>query len=211
MPGLLAAAGAVTALVASALGATPQSEPTPVEAPTELRVNIEGVNGSGCPAGTTAVSVAPDRTSFTVTYSDYLAQVGLGADPADFRKNCQLNLSVDVPDGFTYAIFGLDYRGYAHLADGASGLQQATHYFQGSTNDVVVSREFEGPYDDDWQVSDDDLGALVWAPCGEQRNVNINTELRVDSGSSGGSAVSFLAMESTNVPAATFHLTWKRC
>src|SRR5690606_10032907 len=99
-------------------GGAPSLVPPP---PGQVTVDLVTVNGSGCPAGTTAVAVSPDNTAFTVTYSDYLAQVGLGARPIDARKNCQLSVVVHVPQGLTYAVAQADYRGYAYLEPGASG------------------------------------------------------------------------------------------
>src|SRR6188474_114001 len=96
-------------------------------------IDVVTVNGSGCPAGTAAVAVSPDNTAFTVTYSTYLAQVGVGATPIDMRKNCQLNIVVHVPQGFTYAIAQADYRGFAHLASGATAIERANYYFQGTS------------------------------------------------------------------------------
>ncbi len=62
--------------------------PTPPP-PDRIVIDVVTVNGSGCPAGTAAIAVSPDNQAFTVTYSDYLAQVGVGSKPTDFRKNCQ--------------------------------------------------------------------------------------------------------------------------
>ncbi|MYY10946.1 DUF4360 domain-containing protein [Streptomyces sp. SID4919] len=81
-------------------------------------IEVATVNGSGCPTGTAAIAVSPDSTAFTVTYSDYLAKAGGPSLPTDFRKNCQLNLIVHVPNGFTYAVMGVDYRGSASLERG---------------------------------------------------------------------------------------------
>ncbi|MDT0345762.1 DUF4360 domain-containing protein [Streptomyces litchfieldiae] len=212
MSGILVAGGAIAALFASTVSAG--SAPAAAEAPPEgVRVGIETVNGSGCPAGTVGVSLSPDRGSFTVNYSEYLARVGAGADPTGFRKNCQLVLNIGSPAGWTYAVSGLDHSGYAHLERGATGEQNSAYYFQGSSGTTSVSHDFTGPYDDEWQTSDSaSMGELVWAPCGEQRFLNVNTELRVDAGSSDAEhSVSFLAMRSTDVPATTYHLTWKRC
>jgi hypothetical protein len=171
------------------------------------------VNGSGCPQGTTAVAVSEDNTAFTVTYSAYLAQVGGNSDPTAFRKNCQLNLVVHVPQGFTYAIASADYRGFASLQPGASGAQKASYYFQGSSNTASKNHPFSGPYDDNWQANDTtDIAQLVWAPCGVQRNFNINTELRVSAGTSAPGAVSFMTMDSTDGDISTvYHMAWEHC
>ncbi|WP_329350993.1 DUF4360 domain-containing protein [Streptomyces sp. NBC_01261] len=214
MPGGLLLSGAVAALLTTALPTQHSSSPVfDNPPPDKIVINVATVNGSGCPQGTTAVAVSEDNTAFTVTYSAYLAQVGGNSDPTAFRKNCQLNLVVHVPQGFTYAIASADYRGFASLQRGASGAQKASYYFQGSSNTASKNHPFNGPYDDNWQANDTtDVAQLVWAPCGVQRNFNINTELRVSAGSSSASAVSFMTMDSTDGDISTvYHMAWEHC
>ncbi|WP_408610577.1 DUF4360 domain-containing protein [Lentzea terrae] len=45
-----------------------RAQPTPAAAPPgKVTIDVVTVNGSGCPAGTTAVATAADNTAFTVT------------------------------------------------------------------------------------------------------------------------------------------------
>ncbi|MCX5208024.1 DUF4360 domain-containing protein [Kitasatospora sp. NBC_00240] len=214
---MLATGGAAAALLGSSftgLDTGAGSGWTTPPPPDKIVIDVATVNGSGCPAGTAAIAVSPDSTAFTVTYSDYMAQVGLGSKPTDFRKNCQLNLRVHVPQGFTYAIASADYRGYAHLEKGAVGIQQANYYFQGSAQTASRSHRFTGALDDSWQATDTvPVAALVWAPCGESRNFNINTELRVNAGTSDpAKTTSFMTMDSTDSSIrTTYHLAWEYC
>ncbi|MCS7481049.1 DUF4360 domain-containing protein [Umezawaea endophytica] len=178
-----------------------------------ITVTVVTVNGSGCPAGTAAVAAAADNTAFTVTYSDFLAQIGVGASPTDFRKNCQLSLRVNYPQGFTYGIAQADYRGFAHLVAGAKGTEKANYYFSGSPS-TGATHPFSGPLSDYWQATDKtEVAQIVYAPCGEQRIFNVNTELRVSAGTSDISkTTSFMAMDSTDGSVkTTFHFSWKRC
>ncbi|MCX2922880.1 DUF4360 domain-containing protein [Streptomyces sp. NEAU-W12] len=205
-----------TAVAALLTASTPAHDPSTgfVDPPPDkIVIKVATVNGSGCPQGTTAVAVSEDNTAFTVTYSDYLAQAGGTSDPTASRKNCQLSLIVHVPQGFTYAIAGADYRGFAALQPGASGTQRASYYFQGSPNTEYRSHPFTGPYDDNWQATDTtDWAQLVYAPCGVQRNFNINTELRVSAGTSSPDKVSFMTMDSTDGDiSTTYHMAWKEC
>ncbi|MGW5650128.1 DUF4360 domain-containing protein [Streptomyces humi] len=208
--------GALAALLTAGLPAQAKASSSPVfddPPPDKIVINVATVNGSGCPAGTTAVAVSEDNEAFTVTYSAYLAQAGGNSDPTVFRRNCQLNLVVHVPGGFTYAIASADYRGFASLQQGATGTQRASYYFQGSSNTAAASHPFSGPYNDNWQATDTtDWAQLVWAPCGVQRNFNINTELRVNAGSANPGKVSFMTMDSTDGDISTvYHLAWKHC
>ncbi|MCX4701055.1 DUF4360 domain-containing protein [Streptomyces sp. NBC_01373] len=211
--GLLLSGAAITALLTAALPAQGPSSGFEDPPPDKIVIKVATVNGSGCPQGTAAVAVSEDNTAFTVTYSDYLAQAGGNSDPTAFRKNCQLNLIVHVPQGFTYAIASADYRGFAALQPGASAVQRASYYFQGSSSTVYKNHPFTGPHDDNWQATDTtDWAQLVWAPCGVQRNFNINTELRVSAGTQSPGKVSFMTMDSTDGDISTvYHLAWKEC
>jgi hypothetical protein len=198
-------------VVVSWFASSAYADPPPSD---HIVIDVITVNGSGCPAGTAAVAVSLDNTAFTVTYSNYLAQVGVGSIPTDFRKNCQLNILVHVPAGFTYAIASANYRGFASLAAGATGLERANYFFQGQAPTAFIQHPFAGPMEDDWQSTDTtDLAALVFAPCGVQRNLNINTELRVAAGTSDPTkTTSFLTMDSTDGQiTTTYHFAWMQC
>ncbi|MEU3726323.1 DUF4360 domain-containing protein [Streptomyces sp. NPDC031705] len=206
-----AAALAAAALAPSAGAATSAPAPAP---PGRITIDVVQVNGSGCRPGTAAVAVSPDNTAFTVTYSEYLAQVGKDAKATDFRKNCQLGLNVNVPQGYTYAIAKTDYRGFASLARGASATQKAAYYFQGMSQTAYRSHTLRGPAQGNWQVSDTvPVEALVFHPCGAKRNLNINTELLTQAGSSDtANTTSFLTMDSTDGSLNTvYHFSWKTC
>ncbi|UNO39757.1 DUF4360 domain-containing protein [Streptomyces sp. MST-110588] len=208
-------AGAATAALLLAGTTAPASAAPAVTPPPPGRITITvaTVNGSGCRPGSAAVAVAPDNTAFTVTYSEYLAQAGKDSRPTDARKNCQIALRVHVPQGFTYAVARADYRGYASLARGSKAVQQANYYFQGNPETARMRHNFAGPYDSNWQVADEtDVDALVYAPCGEERYFNINTELRVDAGTSDPKLTSYMAMDSTDGSINTeYQFAWKQC
>jgi hypothetical protein len=206
----LAATLAATPAHAAALDLT-----LPVPPPSDkIVIDVVTVNGSGCPAGTAAIAMSTDNTAFTVTYSNYMALVGVGSISTDFRKNCQLNLIVHVPTGFTFAITSVEYRGYASIAAGATATERANYYFQGQTATAYTSHTFSGAYDQDWLTSDEvPIAALVWSPCGVQRNLNINTELRVAAGTSNTkTTTSFITMDSTDGEINTiYHFGWNAC
>ena len=206
---LTAAAMLLASLAAPAAPAAASPPP-----PDKMVLDVVGVNGSGCPSDTVGVQVSPDNTAITVTYSNYLAQVGVGAGPIDFRKNCQIALNVHIPQGFTYAIAEADYRGYAKLEAGASGYQAANYYFQGESQTARSRHNFSGPREGDWQTQDVvGIASLSFQPCGEWRNLNINTELRVYAGwSNTHTTTSLLTMDSTDTSLTTiYHLAWRHC
>ncbi|WP_199439967.1 DUF4360 domain-containing protein [Umezawaea beigongshangensis] len=209
---MLSAMAAATILAFTAVSPAVAADADPPSG--KIGVDIVTVNGSGCPAGTAAVAVAGDNSAFTVTYSNYLAKVGVDSSTTDFRKNCQLVLEVSVPQGFTYGVHQADYRGFASLQGGASGLQRASYYHQGQSPTAQNSHSFAGPFSDNWQATDRTESAqIVYAPCGERRMFNINTELRVYSGTSDPkTTTSFMTMDSSDGSVSTrYHVAWKTC
>jgi hypothetical protein len=201
--------------MAASLLVTPVAEPaTDVDAPPASGVtfSVVTVNGSGCPAGTARVRTSADNTSFTVSYDDYLAEDGARTDPTDFRKNCQINLLVSIPQGFTYAIAKAEYRGHAKLAAGARAEQNAYYYFTGTSPTAETNYPINGPYNGSWKnVDAAEVAALVYSPCGVKTNLNINSELRVRAGSA-ESTRSWISMDKAHGDVDNvYHVSWKRC
>jgi Domain of unknown function (DUF4360) len=62
-----------------------------------------------------------------------VASIGTGVAVTENRKNCQINLDLRYPSGFTYSVLNTQFRGYADLAAGVTGVQSATYYFSGCT------------------------------------------------------------------------------
>ncbi|MFF1412931.1 DUF4360 domain-containing protein [Streptomyces sp. NPDC058289] len=209
---VLVTGGLLALLPASAAGAA-GSPAAPAAPEDRVSVDVATVNGSGCRPGSATVAVAEDNSAFTVTYSEYLAMAGGNSAPTDGRKNCLLSLLVHVPQGYTYAVAQVDYRGFGSLQQGAIGTQKASYYFQGMKQTDYRTHKFQGKLDDNWQATDTTgIEALVFAPCGELRNFNINTELRAEVGTSDPSTTSYMALDSTDGSInSVYHFAWKKC
>lgn len=166
-------------------------EPAP-----EPAIDVVTVNGSGCPAGD--ADVRTDGRTFSIGYHTFLARAGGGSSPLDMRKNCQINLRVTVPQGWTYGLARTSYEGYAHLQAGASGLNRVSTYLQGSSQTATVTHPLTGPFSDNWETHyRPNSSDIQWVPCGEQRNININAEVRVSIGSADPDRLNFAIVESS--------------
>ena len=206
---------AITAgtMMLSSLGAPVAGRQAAEPPPEHMVIDVVSANGSGCPDGTAEVSVSPDNKAFTVAYSHFVAQVGPEAKPTDARKQCQLSLNVQVPEGYTYAVASADYRGYARLEEGASATETAYYYFQGESHTTRSGHEFSGFMDKDWQISDKvEVQSMSFMPCGEKRYLNVNTELRVMRGWSPPQTTSFITMDSSDGNLETiYRVSWSKC
>jgi len=177
----------------------------------QITLELQTVNGSGCPAGTATAWMLPDNTGFRINYGSFVASDGGSSSPTEFRKNCQVNLLVHIPQGFTFAIARADYWGRAHLEPGATALERSNYYFQGSSGNNYVDHGFSGPLNGNWRATDITATAdLIYSPCGATRSLNINTELRVDAGYS--SSPSYISMRASDGEAYTIvQFQWKQC
>jgi hypothetical protein len=178
----------------------------------QVVIDIVTVNGSGCPVGTVSVSVLPDNTGFQLNLTDYRAVAGGGAANTAFRKNCQLNLAMHVPEGFTYAITRTDYRGRMHVEPGATAVHRSNFYYSGLSSTIYRTHTFAGPIDGSWQATDViEPAARIYPPCGQPRNLNINSELRVNAGTSPDQA-SWISMSASDAEVhSAFQFEWRKC
>ncbi|KAM0818212.1 hypothetical protein AB5N19_04021 [Seiridium cardinale] len=176
-------------------------------------VTIEGISyaGSGCNAGSVAGAISNDLSTVTLLYDSFIAQAGSGIQPAEARKNCQLNLQLALPQGWQFSVFKADYRGYAYLQKGDKGVIKSTYYFSGDSTQVSAQQTLKGDYDDNYLKTDEfGLESTVWSPCGEEGLLNVNSEVRVTPLNTNNTAL--LTVDSTDLKFTQIHyLQWQEC
>lgn len=176
------------------------------------QITIDTYNGSGCPQGTVSINVAPDNSYFNIIYSKYTSQVGIGSSPTDFRKNCQIYIKIN-DDNKKFSIKKTVYNGFTHLEDGANSLFRFGYNLQEQISQFN-DKTFEGPFEDNWQVIDNiPFNSTIWSNCDNPKNLFLNTQLRVDAGSSDPQkTTSFITMDSTDGSImSTYYLDWSPC
>ena len=183
-------------------------------APEYVRIKNITKAGSGCPIGTVAENVSPDKKAFTLTFSEYLAEVYPGSYPADGRRNCNIAVELEFPEGWAYSVVSFDYRGYAFLDDGVSAAAEASYYFQSDAQNVSFLSTLQGPVDDSYHFRDElGLDSVVWSPTcgGDSRALNLETQVRVNNdGNDWGEGL--ITIDSIDGKfEQKYGLVWKRC
>lgn len=155
--------------------------PQPPHPPAD-QVYIKGMNyaGSGCPAGSAIGTLASDGSNINIAFDNYIASVGKGIPITESRKNCQINIDLMYPPGWSYSIYSTEYRGYVALDKKVTAIQQSDYWFPGESQTVRFSSFWEGPVQEDYKFTDDIArDAIVWSPCKSvPSTLNINTQIR---------------------------------
>ncbi|NKE56690.1 DUF4360 domain-containing protein [Lentzea sp. PSKA42] len=173
-----------------------------VPPPGPVTIDVVSVSGTGCPKGTTTVAMSQDNEAFTVTYSDFLVQ----AKGSEAKKSCTIALRLNHAAGYTYGIAATDFRGFAHLTEGAKGVVRNDYRFPGFPTRHSM-HTYQGPMSDNWHVTDTP-GGVAHGPCKDRKPLTIEAELKVN----GKGNTSFMSMDSTDSSVSTtFRLSWKKC
>jgi hypothetical protein len=166
-------------------------------------------NGNGCPPGSTVVDVSPDGEAFTVIFSTMVAEVAPGADATHQKLKCKLHAKVRVPQGWSYAISSVDFRGFVALEPGVTASEQAKYHMSGESPETTKALTWNGAVEEDFNVRDvGGASPVYWSRCGKGKNLMITTELNI-SNQARPDASGFMVVDT--VDGQVYHLLWKRC
>lgn len=175
----------------------------------DIKLGQPEYGGTGCPGGSASVSVSPDSKSISVLFDQYVVEAG-GAKSFD-RKNCNISIPVKVPNGYSVAVFAIDYRGFAGLPSGARATLSVDYFLAGLGRGVRTSKTFTGPAATDY-LKTDSLGmeAIVWSACSANTILRANTTMLVQSNSRREQAMA--TVDSADVNAGlVYHLQFRPC
>ncbi|OCK77763.1 hypothetical protein K432DRAFT_395337 [Lepidopterella palustris CBS 459.81] len=179
--------------------------------PTQVHIKAITYGGTGCPQGSVAYDISDDRTTVTLIFDSYVASIGPGIVVTENRKNCQLNVDITYPGGFQYSIFSADYRGYAAIDAGVTGVLKSTYYFSGQTAQSSTEYSFVGPVEGDYLKHDTATStSVIWSPCGAEGMLNINSQVRLTS--SNASSSGLLTTDSIDAKfTQVVYIGWQTC
>lgn len=159
--------------------------------------------GTGCPQGSAAVAVSASTSELLMLFKDHMARTSSGVQ-TDY-KSCNLTVRLRIPAGYTIAVSGFEYRGFAYLPAGAEGLLHAEYFGAGSAGLYTYTTSFPSRFLGDW-TKVDLVDEPVWSLCGGDivAYANIGTAIRKSSASSSDEAE--IALDSIG-----YALEWEDC
>jgi len=171
----------ITSLIATAFAGPIVQKRQDRPNPNEVYIKTADYRGTGCPAGSASIQIQDSARQVVVLLQEYFAEAAPGLSPSAARKNCQINLDLHYPGGFSYSILKSQYRGFVEVDQGVTATHRATYYFAGETKQAVTSTDFRGPKTGDYLIADEiPTTATIWAPCGRVASLNINTAVSIN-------------------------------
>jgi hypothetical protein len=151
----------------------------PIPDPDQVKIMDMNYRGNGCPAGSVAANVSPDAQALTLIFDQFVASSEESSTGLDV-KNCKVDLKLSSPPGWKYALFCVDYRGFADLEAGTKGSTHAKVTFNNQSVMDLGALELSGPLSGDYQRENSfPLDASSWSNCNSD-NLTIDTTTTVD-------------------------------
>jgi hypothetical protein len=95
------------------------------------------VGGSGCPKDTVSATVSGDGQTVSLIFDNYVAQYGpSNKKPSDWRKNCNVQVKLFYPQGYSYTVATTDFRGYIKQDYSCHTTLGVTNWFSGDQAQV---------------------------------------------------------------------------
>lgn len=175
----------------------------------DIELGEPGYGGNGCPQGSVSATLSPDNKELSILFDEYIVEAGYNGKRIN-RKSCNMAIPVHVPQGYSIAVFQVDYRGFVSVPRGGMARYSVEYFFAGQRGPRQV-KSFRGGYEDDYLLTSH-LGSrnLVWSPCGADTNLRINTSMMARSNRSMDDV--FATVDSADVSAGlVYHIQWRKC
>jgi hypothetical protein len=82
----------------------------------DVEVDVD-TSGSGCRAGSVAVSISQDNSIINLIFDNFQAAIGPNAPDISKRALCKVNITMSSP-GWAFDVKTVDFRGYLKLGAG---------------------------------------------------------------------------------------------
>lgn len=176
-----------------------------------IRLGQPAYGGTGCPGGSASATLSPDETALSILFDSYVAEAGASVGKTLDRKSCNISVPVQVPQGYSVAIFQVDYRGFNLIPGRGAYTRLDTEYFWAGSRGPRFSRVYSGPQTDNYTQSDGLIAqTLVWTPCGASVNLRVNSSVMAKT--NGLMEDTMITVDSADLTSGLiYHLQWRRC
>lgn len=198
-------------LLSTVLAAVVVAGSLTAQAQSGLKLGQPAYGGTGCPAGSASVTLSPDETALSILFDSYLAEAGSTTGRTVDRKSCNVSIPVQVPQGYSVAVFQVDYRGFNLIPAAGAYTRMDTEYFWAGSRGPRFARVYSGPTADNYTLSDGLVAqTMVWTPCGASVNLRVNSSIMAQTNRA--QQQTMITVDSADLTSGlVYHLQWRRC
>ena len=182
-----------------------------VAAQAQIKLGQPQYGGNGCPSGTASISLTEDGKTMSVLFDQFKAEAGNTTGRRVDRSSCNLRIPVQVPQGYSMALIGIDYRGFNAVPVGGAYTEFNAEYFYAGARGPRFSRRFQGPQSGEYLINNQLVATnLVWSPCGREVIFGINASATAMAPSS--MQQTMMVVDSADINAGIlYQFSWRRC
>ena len=182
-----------------------------VSAQASISLGQPQYGGNGCPAGSANISITEDGKTMSVLFDSFSAEAGSTTGRRIDRKSCNIRVPVKVPQGYSMALIGIDYRGFNAIPANGAYTEFRAEYFYAGSRGPVFQKRFTGPLADSYLINNKLIATnLVWSECGKEVIFSINANATAMSNSA--MQQTMMIVDSADITAGIlYQFSWRRC
>jgi hypothetical protein len=152
------------------------SSPAWADSPDNGSVTIQSIDyfGEGCGQGSVGSYISSDNLALTLAFDEFSVDLFDAPLTQRIAKDCQVNVNLNVPQGWSYGLFCVDFRGFADLESSVVAEQNATYRFDSQASKDLGTIKLKGPFAGDYeQIAAVPVNTIAWSPCGESQSTRL--------------------------------------
>ena len=182
-----------------------------LSAEAQIKLGQPSYGGNGCPAGSASVSITEDGKTMSVLFDQFSAEAGNTTGRRIDRKSCNLRVPIKVPQGYSVALIGIDYRGFNAIPGSGAYTEFNAEYFYAGSRGPRFTRRFQGPQSNEYLINNKLIAtSLVWSQCGAEVIFGINAAATAMANPQ--MQQTMMIVDSADITAGLlYQFTWRRC
>ncbi len=168
---------------------------------------------SSCEGGTYSAVISPDGSTLSILFDNFSAATAPGSAGGIERRSCNIQVPLQLPQGYSLGIYKVDYRGFAHLSSKQNSALSVDYALGPHSNSRKFQRKIQGAYDEEFVFTENiGAGLMKRIGCGDAAVLNVAAMLELQTSRQPGEAMVALdSMDGAPKGGLIFHLDLKLC
>ncbi len=183
-----------------------------LSAEAQIRLGNADARGTGCPGGTTSVSLTPDGSILSILFDSFVAQAPTSQGASFDRKNCNIRIPVSVGSGYQVALIAFDYTGFAAIPNGGRGQFEARYSYVGQQRPAIFRKTFMSGVNN-YSLKNELISTSVdWSPCSYGSDLMLTVDANILAMTNGRRDAAQLSVDAVDVSAGLLYsVQTRRC